>query len=193
MTAVTSTQQSGNGHGGGPGPASGEVPSIPLSPDLPADRADQSIGYLVREASTHLSTLFRSEVELAKAEVATEIRKGVRGSVYFIVALSILVFSLFFLFFTVAEILAIWLPRSAAFGIVFVLMLLSTMLFALLGYLRMRSIRKPERTINSVRDTAALAKRFQPEQTGDDDAAPLDPQAPQQPTPQRPTPQRPTD
>lgn len=178
MTAVTSTQQFGNGQGRGPG----EVPSIPLSPDLPADRADQSVGNLVREASTHLSTLFRSEVELAKAEVAAEIRKGVQGSVYFIVALSILVFSLFFLFFTVAEILDIWLPRSAAFGIVVVLMLLSTMLFALFGYLRMRSIRKPERTINSVRDTAALAKRFQPDQTGADDDAPLGAQAPDRPT-----------
>jgi Putative Actinobacterial Holin-X, holin superfamily III len=178
MAAVTSTQQFGNGRGR----ASDEVPSIPLSPDLPPERADQSIGYLVREASTHLSTLFRSEVELAKAEVAAEVRKGIRGSVYFIVALSILIFSLFFLFFTVAEILAIWLPRSAAFGIVVVLMLLSTMLFALLGYLRMRSIRKPERTINSVRDTAALAKRFQPEQAEADDSAPLGPRAPLGPT-----------
>jgi hypothetical protein len=178
MTAVTSTQQSGNGHSRTPA----DVPSIPLSPDLPAARADQSIGHLVREASTHLSTLFRSEVELAKAEVAAEIRKGVRGSVYFIVALAILVFSLFFLFFTVAEVLDIWLPRSAAFGIVFVLMLLSTMLFALLGYLRMRSIRAPERTINSVRDTAALAKRFQPDQTGADDVAPLGPRGPLGPT-----------
>jgi len=179
MTAVSSTQQSGNGRSH----ASAEVPSIPLSPDLPpASRADQSIGYLVKEASTHLSTLFRSEVELAKAEVAAEIRKGLRGSLYFIIALSILLFSLFFLFFTVAEILDIWLPRSAAFGIVFVMMLLSTMLFALLGYLRIRSIRKPERTINSVRDTAALAKRFQPEEDEADDAAPLEPQAPLGPT-----------
>jgi Putative Actinobacterial Holin-X, holin superfamily III len=178
MTAVTSTQQFGNGRGRAPA----DVPSIPLSPDLPADRADQSIGYLVKEASTHLSTLFRSEVELAKAEVAAEVRKGVRGGIYFIVALSILIFSLFFLFITVAEILAIWLPRSAAFGIVVVLMLLSTGLFAVLGYLRMRSIRKPERTINSVRDTAALAKRFQPEQAGADESAPLGPRPPLGPT-----------
>jgi len=181
MTAVTSTQQTGNGRGRNSRPPA-EVPSIPLSPDLPAPPADQSIGDLVREASTHLSTLFRSEVELAKSEVAAEIRKGVRGSVYFIVALSILVFSLFFLFLAVAEVLDIWLPRSAAFGIVFVLMLLSTMLFALLGYLRMRSIRAPERTINSVRDTAALARRFQAEPAEVDDAAPLGPRGPLGPT-----------
>lgn len=176
MAAVTSTQH-GNGRGRGPA----EVPSIPLSPDLPPAPADQSIGNLVRDASTHLSTLFRSELELAKAEVAAEVRKGIQGSIYFIVALAILIFSLFFLFFTVAEMLAIWLPRSAAFGIVVVLMLLSTMLFAILGYVRMRSIRKPERTINSVRDAAALAKRYQPEPAGARDSAPQAPQGLQAP------------
>ena len=171
MTAVTSTQHFGNGHGRRGAP--GQVPSIPLSPDLPAAPGDQSIGDLVRDATTHLSTLVRSEIELARAEVVSEVRKGLQGSVYFILALSVLIFSLFFLFFALAEVLDIWLPRSAAFGIVFALMLLVTALFGLLGYLRVRSIRKPERTINSVRDTAALARRRQPAEA--DDGAPLEP------------------
>lgn len=162
MAAVTSTQHFGSGFGDGR-----EVPSIPLSPDHPAALSDQSIGHLVKDASIHLSTLVRSEIELARAEVVAEVRKGVRGSVYFIIALSILIFSLFFAFFTIAEVLDIWLPRSAAFGIVFGVMLLAAALFALLGYLRMRSIRKPERTINSVRDSAALALRRQGEQHPD--------------------------
>jgi len=153
MAAVTST------HHNGRDPA--EVPSIPLSPEPPTIPADQSIGDLVRDATTHLSTLVRSEIELAKAEVVTEARKGMRGSLYFLVALSILLFSLFFLFFTIAEVLDIWLPRSAAFGIVFFVMLAVTAVFALLGYVRVRSIRAPERTINSVRDSAAVAIRRQ--------------------------------
>jgi uncharacterized membrane protein YqjE len=165
MTAVTSTQQFGNGRSR----QAADVPSIPLSPDHPTGPADQSIGHLVRDASTHLSTLVRSEVELAKAEVVAEIRKGVRGSIYFVVALSILVFSLFFLFLAIGEVLDIWLPRSAAFGIVFVLMLLAAALFGLLGYLRVRSIRPPERTISSVRDTAALARRRSAERAEPDD------------------------
>ena len=47
----------------------------------------------------------RAEVELAKAEVTAEVRKGVTGSVFFTVAAVIGLFSLFFLFFTLAELL----------------------------------------------------------------------------------------
>jgi nitrate reductase gamma subunit len=113
----------------------------------------------VRDAATHFSTLFRAEVELAKAEVTAEVRKGLKGSVFFAVALSILLFSLFFLFISVAEALAVWLPRWAAFSIVFGLMLVAAAGFALLGWRRVRSIRKPERTISSLRDTAAALIR----------------------------------
>ncbi len=122
--------------------------------------ADASLGELVRDAATHFSTLFRSEVELAKAEVTAEVRKGVKGSLFFVIALTIILFSLFFLFITVAEVLAIWLPQWAGFGIVFGLMLTTAGAFALLGLRRVRSIRKPERTISTVRDTgAALTRR----------------------------------
>jgi len=155
MTAVSSTQDvAGNGRHLPP-----QVPSIPLSPDRPTPAQDQSIGNLVRDASAQLSTLLRAEVELAKAEVVSEVRKGVKGSVYFIVALTILLFSLFFLFIAIGEVIDIWLPRSAAFGIVFGLMLLGAGLFAFLGYRRMRSIRKPERTISSLQDAVHLTRR----------------------------------
>jgi uncharacterized membrane protein YqjE len=117
--------------------------------------ADASLGELVREAATHFSTLFRAEVELAKTEVTAEVRKGVKGSLFFIIALTIILFSLFFLFITVAEVLAIWLPQWAAFGIVFGVMLTAAGAFALAGWRRVRSIRKPERTISTVRDTGA--------------------------------------
>ncbi|MDQ3151371.1 MAG: phage holin family protein [Actinomycetota bacterium] len=136
------------------------VSAIPLTPDLSPQHAEASLGGLVKEATTHLSTLIRSEVELAKAEVTAEVRKGVKGSIFFVVALTVLLFSLFFAFLAIGEILDIWLPRSAAFGIVFVLMLLIAGAFGFLGYLRVRSIRKPERTITSMRESAqAVARR----------------------------------
>lgn len=146
MTAVTSTQPP-------------QVPAIPLSPEPPVNHHDQSIGTLVREATTHLSTLVRSEVELARAEVVSEIRKGVKGSVYFVIALAILLFSLFFLFLAIGEVLDIWLPRWASFVIVFAAMLLTAALFGLLGYRRMRSIRKPERTITTLQESVHLTRR----------------------------------
>jgi uncharacterized membrane protein YqjE len=158
MSHVSSTQPR-HGRHAKPEPPTGE-PSVPLSPVAFPQLADASLGELVREAATHFSTLFRSEVELAKAEVTHEVRKGVKGSVFFVIALTILLFSLFFLFITVAEVLAIWLPQWVGFGIVFGLMLAAAVGFALLGWRRMRSIRAPERTISTVRDTgAALTRR----------------------------------
>ncbi|MDQ3403859.1 MAG: phage holin family protein [Actinomycetota bacterium] len=133
------------------------VPSIPLADDrLIETNGDQSIGHLVKDATTHLSTLVRAEVELAKSEVAKEVKKGIKGSVFFIIALVVLLYSSFFLFFALAELLAdIGLVRSAAFGIIFGLMLLIAGVFGFLGWRKVRAIRSPERTINSVKDTAA--------------------------------------
>jgi uncharacterized membrane protein YqjE len=145
------------------------LPSIPLAPEPVPAAGDRSIGSLVSEATKHVSTLVRAEVELARAEITAEVKKGVQGSIFFIVALTILLFSLFFLFFTLAELLAIWLNRAAAFGIVFGVMLLTAALFGFIGYRRVRKIRKPERTISSLRDTAAVLT-----QRGRSDAAATD-------------------
>jgi hypothetical protein len=139
------------------------LPSIPLAPEAPQSD-DRSIGSLVTEVTTHLSSLVRAEVELAKSEVTAEIRKGVTGSVYFVVAATIALFSLFFFFFTLAELLALWLSRPAAFAIVFGVMLLAAGLFGLLGHLKVRKIHKPERTIDSLRESAhVLQHRGRPE------------------------------
>lgn len=129
------------------------LPSIPLAAEPVKTLDQQSIGGLVREASTHVSSLLRAEVELAKAEVASEVKKGVQGSIFFIVALVIVLFSLFFFFFAIAELLAIWLNRAASFGIVFGVMILVAGVFGLLGYLRVRKIRAPEKTISSLKET----------------------------------------
>ncbi len=131
------------------------LPSIPLAPEGPRS-GEQSVGDLVREVTSHLSTLVRAEVELARAEVTAEVRKGVTGSVFFAVAAVIGLFSLFFLFFTLAELLALVLLRWAAFAIVFGLMLLFAGVFGLLGYRKVRKIRKPERTIESLRESAQV-------------------------------------
>ncbi|MDR7301730.1 putative membrane protein YqjE [Haloactinomyces albus] len=136
------------------------VTSLPLSEEGTGAGGEQSIGTLARDATTHLSTLIRAELELAKSELAGEVRKGVKGSVYFVLALTVLAFSTFFLFFTLAEGLAqLGLWRWAAFGIVFLAMLLVAGLLGLLGYRRVRKIRAPERTIASLKDTRQLTHR----------------------------------
>lgn len=153
MTHVTSAHENTNGNGAG----LPRVPSIPLTDDASVS-GDQSIGGLVKDATTHLSTLIRAEVELAKSEVAGEIKKGIKGSIWFILALVVLLYSSFFFFFFIAELLGEWLPRWASFGIVFLAMLLTAGLAAYLGFRKMRAIRSPQRTISTVKDTAAALR-----------------------------------
>ncbi|CAN5512696.1 phage holin family protein [soil metagenome] len=127
------------------------VTSIPLI-DPNAVPADPSIGALVKDATTQVSTLVRAEVELARAEITRDVKKGLTGSVYFILALVVLFYSTFFFFFFVAELLDTWLWRWAAFLLVFGVMVLTTGLFAFLGYLKVRRIRGPQQTIETVKE-----------------------------------------
>ncbi|MGH3952189.1 MAG: phage holin family protein [Pseudonocardiaceae bacterium] len=149
----------------------GAMPYIPLSEDHlgnGASNGDQSVGTLVREASQHMSTLVRAEVELAKAEVVGEVKKGVTGSVFFIIAGVVALYSTFFFFFALAELLAdLGLYRSAAYGIVFGLMVLGAAVSGFLGYRKVKKIKAPERTIGSVKETAAALKRKPAEQDAD--------------------------
>lgn len=52
------------------------VPSIPLSDANAGPSGEPSIGSLVKDATASVSTLFRSEVALAKAELVGEAKKA---------------------------------------------------------------------------------------------------------------------
>ncbi len=127
------------------------VTSIPLV-DPHAPKPDPSIGDLVKDATAQVSTLVRAEVELAKAEITRDVKKGLTGSVFFILALVVLFYSTFFFFFFVAELLDTWLWRWAAFLIVFGFMVVVTAVLALIGFLKVRRIRGPRKTIESVKE-----------------------------------------
>ena len=75
------------------------------------------------------------------------------GSVFFIAALVVLFYSTFFLFFFVAELLDTWLWRWASYLIVFGIMVFVGAVLALLGFLKVRRIRGPRQTIESVKET----------------------------------------
>lgn len=123
-------------------------------------RDGASLGDLVKDASVHLSTLVRSEIELAKVELAAETKKAVRGAVYFIVALAVVLLALPFIFVTLAEVLiAIGLPRWLGYLCITALFLLIAGLFGFLGYRKVRKLRAPQRTIETVKGHAALAHR----------------------------------
>lgn len=128
------------------------VAAIPLV-DPHALPVDPSVGDLVKDATAQISTLVRAEVELARAEITQDVKRGLTGSVFFIGALVVLFYSTFFFFFFVAEVLNVWLKVWAAYLIVFGLMLAVTAGLAFVGFLRFRRIRGPRQTIESVRET----------------------------------------
>jgi uncharacterized membrane protein YqjE len=130
---------------------------IPLVTEPTIDR-NASMGELVKDVTTHMSTLVRSEIELAKLEITQTVKTGATGGAFFAVAAVIGAFSMFFFWFMVAWILAIWLPVWAAFTIVFVVMVLMAGLFAFLGLRKVKKVRKPEKTIASLEATAAALK-----------------------------------
>jgi uncharacterized membrane protein YqjE len=158
MTNVTGPGQNANGSRDGTGLP--PVPSIPLTDQDARDVAEeQSVGGLVKDVMTHVSTLLRAEVELAKIEVVGEVKKGLRGSVFFIAALTVFLFSLFFFFFAIAELLAdLGLYRSASFGIAWFAMVLITLGTGFLGYRKFRDIRAPRRTIETIKETASALR-----------------------------------
>ncbi|MEV6772617.1 phage holin family protein [Nocardia sp. NPDC051030] len=143
--------QGGNGQDGR---RTRTITSIPLS-DVDTHES-ASIGSLVRDATEQMSTLVRAEVALAKAEVTGEVKKGLQGSVFFIAALTVLLFSSFFFFFFLAELLDVWVYRWLAFLIVFLLMIVATAALAFFGYLKVRRLRAPEKTIESLKEAKTL-------------------------------------
>jgi uncharacterized membrane protein YqjE len=128
------------------------ITSIPLT-DPHVLPPDPSIGELVKEATTQVSTLVRAEVELARAEITRDVKRGLTGSVFFIAALVVLFYSTFFFFFFIATLLDEWLTRWASYLIVFGIMLVVTAVLAFLGYRKVRKIRGPRETIESVKET----------------------------------------
>jgi uncharacterized membrane protein YqjE len=122
--------------------------------------AEPSVGKLVSDASTHLSTLIRGEIELAKLELRSTVKNAGTGAGLFAGAAVVLVFSLIFGFLTLAEgIAALGLDRWLAFLIVFVFQLLIVGLFVWIGVKKVKKVKAPARTIKSTRETVDYLKK----------------------------------
>gem|GEM_PF-109692 len=135
---------------------SAKVDSIPLRDADTTRPGKDSIGTLISNATEQVSTLVRGEIELAKAEIVGEVKKGAVGGGMFAVAGVIALYSSFFLFFALAEMLASWMHRGWAFLIVFLLMLALSGLLAFLGFQKVKKIKGPERTKESVSELRNL-------------------------------------
>jgi hypothetical protein len=118
-------------------------------------RQERTLGQLVASATQDISTLIRSEIALAKAEIAVQAKKAGVGGGLLAAAAVIVFYSVYFLFITIAEGLkALGLPSWAAYLIVFVFMLLVAAVLAWLGVRKMKSVNPtPEKAIASTQQT----------------------------------------
>ena len=124
---------------------------------------EPSVGTLVQSAMADFSTLVRGEIELAKAEVGKSAKKAGIGAGAFGAAGVVLAFSAFFFFIALAEFLTwLGLARWVSYLIVFGLLLLIAGLAALIGVRKLKKIKKPERTLETLRDLPEIAHREAP-------------------------------
>ena len=137
----------------------------PAPRDATAGAEEPSVGTLVQSAMADISTLVRSEIELAKAEVGKSAKKAGIGAGAFGAAAVVAGFSFFFLFIAIAEALtALGLPRWVSYLIVWVFLLLVAGVAALLGRRFIKKIEKPERTIESLKELPDVMHREAPGQ-----------------------------
>jgi membrane protein implicated in regulation of membrane protease activity len=137
----------------------------PAPRDSTAGPEEPSVGALVQSAMADISTLVRSEIELAKSEVGKSAKKAGIGAGAFGAAGVVLAYSGFFFGIAVAEFLTwLGLERWISYTIVWFLLVLLAGLAALVGRRFIKKIEKPERTLETLSDLPEVLHREAPGQ-----------------------------
>ena len=143
-----------------PAPQPTPQPPAPAVVATPATADEPSIGWLVSDASTHLSTIIRGEIELAKLELRSSVKNAGTGAGFFTAAAVLLLFSLVYGFQSLAEgIAALGVYRWLAFLIVFLLQVVVAALCGFLGVKKVKRVRAPERTLKTTKETVDYLKK----------------------------------
>lgn len=126
----------------------------------PSDRtSDKSLGELVSTATRDLSTLIRTEVQLAKVEIKQEVAHAGKGAGLFGGAGFLGLMAVVFLSISAAYGIS-WLgvPLGCAFFTVGALYLIGAAVLALTGKKQIGKVGPPEKTIETVKDDVEWAK-----------------------------------
>lgn len=133
--------------------------TTPADPTYKGRPDEATFGALVAAASRDLSTLVRSEIELAKAEIKDDVKHGVTGGAMFGAAGFLGVLVIILLSIAAAYgLVAAGLHPAWAFLIVAGTYLLVAGVLVLLGLRSVKKVGAPERTIRTSKDTAAFLK-----------------------------------
>lgn len=132
-----------------------------IAPDADTvEMEDKSIGQLVALATSNVSSLVRSELELAKMELKGDVQKAAIGGTLFAVAgviacVVVILLSISLAYGFVA--LGVW-PWLAFLIVAFLYVILAGVLCGI-GYLRMRRISGLKRTRRTTKDDLAMLRR----------------------------------
>lgn len=125
----------------------------------PAVSTERTLGQLVADASRDLSTIVRSEVALAKAEIKKDVVAGVMGAAMFAVAGVVAFLALILLLIAAAYgLVAAGLAPWLAFLIVAGVLLLVSAVLMLVGKSRLSRVGPPERTVRTSKETVQALK-----------------------------------
>lgn len=122
---------------------------------------ERTVGQLVADASHDISSLVQNEIQLAKTEISRGVSFGGKGAALLGVAGFLALLGLIFLFHTLAQVVAIWLPVWAGYLIVTLVLFL---IAAVLGLLGIKAVKKakanavPQKAIRNAQETVAAIK-----------------------------------
>lgn len=123
----------------------------------------RSIGQLFASATAEVSALVHDEIALAKAELRQDAKRAMFGTGAFVGALAVAFFSVPMLSMAAAY----WIHSSGlglgwSFLIVGGAFVLVALLLSLFGVLKFKKVKKPERSIASAKQTAAVLAKAKP-------------------------------
>ena len=125
----------------------------------PVAESQRTIGQLVADATHDVQGLVKSEIALAKAEVQQGAKVLGKGAGLLAGAGFVALLGLIFLFHTLAQVIAIWLPAWAGYAITTGLLFLVAAVLGLIGRNALSKARpKPERAIAEAEKTIAALK-----------------------------------
>lgn len=132
-----------------------------MSPDHNGD--GRSLGQLVASATAELSALVHDEIALAKAELREDAKRAAIGSGAIVGAMALAVFAVPMLSMAAAYgIQALGLTLGWSFLIVGGAYVLIAVLLTLIAVGRFKKVKKPERSIASAKQSAAVLQKAKP-------------------------------
>ena len=130
-----------------------------MADNAPIRDDEPTIGKLVVDATQDISKLVQSEIQLAKAELKLSLKYGGTGLALFAVAGFLLLLGVIIISIAAAYFISMTgLHLAWCFLIVWGAYTLVALLFAVIGFFKVKKVRAPEKTISQARETVDLLK-----------------------------------